>query len=293
MSQNHDRSFSVDSDAYPFRDHWFERGDTAMHYVDEGEGVPVLMLHGNPTWSYLYRNVIKQLRNRCRCLAVDYPGFGFSEHPEGYGYTPEEHAGWISDFVRERDLENVILVMHDWGGPIGLSVAVEQLQRIGGMVICNTWCWEPDWWMGAFSTIVGGTLGRYMHSRHNAFVRFILPTGIANKEGLSGELKRAYRGPFPTPESRKGTWVFPRAIRTSSSWVRDIRDHLVVLLEKPVELVWGMKDPAFGWESYLGRWQTHFPEASVTRLSDASHYLQEDRPDAVAEGIQQVLQRLD
>ena len=86
------RPFQVDADAYPFQSHWFERQGSAMHYVDEGEGIPVVMCHGNPTWSYLYRNIIKALRGQCRCIAYDLPGFGMSEHPSGYAYTPQEHA---------------------------------------------------------------------------------------------------------------------------------------------------------------------------------------------------------
>ena len=95
MSHIPQRPFSVDMNEYPFKSHWFEQDGTFMHYLDEGEGLPVLLFHGNPTWSFLYRKVIKQLDGTCRAIAPDYPGFGMSQHPIDYGYTPEEHAGWV------------------------------------------------------------------------------------------------------------------------------------------------------------------------------------------------------
>jgi len=263
-----------------------------MHYVDEGDGIPVLMLHGNPTWSYLYRNVIKRLQDRCRRIAVDYPGFGYSQHPPNYGYTPEEHAEWIRALLDELKLSNLVLVMQDWGGPIGLSLALDNPDQISGLVLCNTWCWKPDIRFLIFSYLVGGSPGRFLHRRYNTFARYILPTAISQRDKLTPQLRRAYTDPFPTPDSRTGTGVFPRAIRTSSDWLETLRKSLEDLEDKPVEMVWGMKDPAFGKESYIKRWKEHFPRAHVTRLDDASHYLQEDRPDAVAEGVKRVLNKI-
>lgn len=133
------RSFSVDAHEYPFEDRWLERDGAIVHYVDHGRGPPVIFLHGNPTWSFLYRKVIRELPG-CRCIAPDYPGFGFSQAPAGYGYTPQEHAAWVRRLIDELRLERFILVVQDWGGPIGLSLAVEQAERVAGIVICNTWC---------------------------------------------------------------------------------------------------------------------------------------------------------
>src|SRR2546426_9493886 len=133
----------VDSAEYPFADRWFERGGSALHYVDEGSGPPVLMLHGNPTWSFLYRNVIKQLGGAVRSIAPDYPGFGLSDHPPGYGYTPQEHAEWIHALIDDTGLKRFVLVLQDWGGPIGLSIAVERPEDVAGLVVLNTGAWAP------------------------------------------------------------------------------------------------------------------------------------------------------
>lgn len=287
------RPFPVDSAEYPFADHWLERGGAAMHYVDEGAGTPVLMLHGNPAWSFLYREVVRGLEGRCRRLAPDYPGFGLSGHPPGYGYTPREHAGWVRALLDRLELERVVLVLHDWGGPIGLSLAVEEPERVAGLVVCNSWCWPPDLRMRAFSFAMGGVPhGKYLQLRRNFFARVVVPSAIHREERKRPEVLEAYTAPFPTPESRTGTWVFPRAIRASAEWVAGVERRLGVLREKPVEMVWGMRDPAFGREEYVEHWHRHFPGAPVDRIPDASHYVQEDAPERVVAAVERVLGRI-
>src|SRR4051812_12844652 len=108
----------LDKGLYPFEDRYADIGDCRVHYIDEGSGPLLLMLHGNPTWSFLYRDLVKGLRDRFRCLAVDYPGFGLSTAPEGYGFTPAEHAAVVERLVLELDLRDVTPVVQDWGGPI-------------------------------------------------------------------------------------------------------------------------------------------------------------------------------
>ncbi len=287
-----ERPFTVSAADYPFRDRWFERCGAAVHYVDEGNGTPVLLLHGNPTWSYLYRHVIKELSGACRCIAPDYPGFGFSEHPADYGYTPKEHAECVTDLVDHLGLDGIVLVVQDWGGSIGLSVAVDRPESIAGLVILNTWCWPPDWHLWSFSFAMGGPLGRYLQLRRNFFARRMVPWGIAREDRKTPEILKAYTDPFPTPQSRIGTFVFPRAIRKSAAWLRSIESKLPCLREKPVEMVWAMQDPAFGKEKYIRRWQGYFPEASVDRVQDASHYLQEDCPDRVAASVRRILDHI-
>jgi haloalkane dehalogenase len=130
-----ERPFEVDPVEYPFADHWLSYADGHVHYVDEGSGPAVLLLHGNPTWSYIYRDVIKELRGECRLLAIDLPGFGMSKAPSGYGFTPREHADVVSDFAARLGLENLVLVVQDWGGPIGMSYAVGHKENIRGLVI--------------------------------------------------------------------------------------------------------------------------------------------------------------
>lgn len=192
--------------------------------------------------------------------------------------------------VDELGLEGFVVVGHDWGGPIGLAVAVERPDRVAGVVLCNTWCWRPDAWLAAFSLLVGGPPGRWLCLRRNFFARRILPLGIHRPDRRTEAVLEAYRAPFPTPESRLPTWVFPRAIRTSADWVAEVGGRLGRLGGLPVEMVWGMRDPMLGRRRYLERWRGHFPEAGVERVEDASHYLPEDRPDRMSDAVRRVLE---
>jgi haloalkane dehalogenase len=129
---------------YPFEDRWMEIDGHTVHYVDEGRGPVLLLLHGNPTWSFLYRDIIRRLRDSFRCVAVDYPGFGLSTAGAGYGFTPREHSAVLEKLFLALDLRDVTPVVQDWGGPIGLGLAGRQSDRISALVIGNTWAWPAD-----------------------------------------------------------------------------------------------------------------------------------------------------
>jgi haloalkane dehalogenase len=148
-------------DLYPFDGHVAELDAARVHYVDEGSGPPLLLLHGNPTWSFLYRDVVKGLRDRYRCIAPDYPGFGLSGPAAGgYGYTPAEHAAVIEQLVMRLELRDVTLMAQDWGGPIGFAVATRHPDRFAAFVIGNTWAWpKSDPGTQVFSRLMGGRSG--------------------------------------------------------------------------------------------------------------------------------------
>ena len=292
MNRVHERPFEVSQSEYPFESRWLEHDDAVLHYVDEGKGMPVLMLHGSPTWSYLYRKVIKQLHDSCRSIAPDYPGFGFSSHPSDYGYTPQEHAEWVNALIDYLSLDKFVLVVQDWGGPIGLSVAVNRPENVAGLVICNTWCWPPNRIMRAVSFIAGGPVGKYLFLRHNSFPRRLMPMLFTRSEFRTPKSLKPYTDPFPTPASRVGTYVFPRAVGHSGEWLASIEAKLHRLADKPIELVMAMGDPLLASGEVIKHWQQHFPNASVDRIPDTGHYLQEESPDRVAAAVQRVLARL-
>ena len=200
------RPFSVSDSEYPFEFRWFERDGTAMHYLDEGEGLPVIMFHGNPTWSFLYRNVINELDGACRAIAVDHPGFGMSQHPPNYGFTPQEHADWFNALIDHLSLEGFILVIQDWGGPIGLSIAVDRPDNEAGFVIGNTFGWPPDaLTMRILAAVMGGRIGRYLILRRNFSANRIVRSLLIRPESKTNGIMKAYTDPFPTLESRMGT----------------------------------------------------------------------------------------
>jgi haloalkane dehalogenase len=287
-----ERPFEVDPVEYPFTDRWLSYADGHIHYVDEGSGPTVLLLHGNPTWSYIYRDVIKQLRGECRLVAVDLPGFGMSRAPAGYGFTPREHAGVVTDFVARLELEDLVLVVQDWGGPIGMSYAVGHRENLRGVVIMNTFAWPASVSQRLFSLVMGGwPLGYWLQTQRNYFAKAMLPDGIHHKERVTPALRKAYVDPFPTPDSRKPTWVFPRQIRKARPWLAGIESRLPLLSDVPAEIVWGLKDvPGFP-SSMIERWRRYLKDCRSETLEDAGHSVQEDRPDAVSEAVRRVLER--
>jgi len=163
----------------------------------KGEGPMFLFLHGNPTWSFLYRDIIKGLKHRFCRIALDYPGFGLSRARDGYDYRPESHARILEQFILKLNLSSLLLMVQDWGGPIGLSVAIQNLRSFRDFVIGNTFAWPVtgDKHFKGFSTVMGGPIGGSLIQNFNVFVNILIPAGTKKK--LFREVKRASRGPFP------------------------------------------------------------------------------------------------
>ncbi len=293
MEPAFERPFEVSAQEYPFTDHWLEFRDGHVHYVDEGAGPTVLLLHGNPTWSYLYRNVIKDLRGECRLVALDYPGFGMSKAPTGYGYTPEEHSEMLAEFIRRLDLTNFVMVVQDWGGPIGMSYAVKHQGNIRGLVLMNTWAWPSTLRkVQLFSLAMGGwPIGYWLQTKMNFFAKTILPAGIFHEEKVTETLRKAYTDPFPTPRSRVPTWVFPGQIRKAGSWLATIESELPRLSGLPAQILWGAQDRAGFPLELADRWRGYLQANETEILDDAAHFVQEDRPDRVVASIRRVLER--
>jgi haloalkane dehalogenase len=283
--------FRPDAALFPFESRWFDGAGPRIHYVDEGKGRPVVMFHGNPTWSFLYRKVINELKGEFRCIAMDYPGFGLSERPPGYGYTSAEHAQVIGKLVDHLGLDGFIVVGQDWGGPIGMTVALERAQRVAGLVFANTWYWPAQGSLATFSVVMSSPPLQWLILNRNAFVNFLMPRSVATP--LDPKVFKTYQDAQPSPEARRGVAEFPRQIRRA----RPMLEHLATaapkqLGAKPIELVWAMKDPAFGNPAVLARWKRDFPSANVTQIAGANHYIQEDAPEAVVAAVRRLNDRI-
>jgi len=285
---NHIPPFTPDSRLFPFESKWYESRVGPVHYIDEGEGDPILFLHGNPTWSFLYRGIVIRLRNRFRCIALDYPGFGLSVRPEDYGYTPGEHADIVADFVRHLNLERLTIMGHDWGGPIGMRVALDELPRMRALVMGNTWYWPVDlWYMKAFSYLMGTSFLQSQILKRNLFVEKILPMAV--KIPLADEVLSHYQEALPTPKSRIGVAEAPRQILASELWLGDLADGVRERLANvPLLLVWGIDDISFP-RTYMERFREDFRSTRIHRL-DAKHFIQEDCPGEIAEAIEGFLE---
>lgn len=270
---------------YPFESRYLDVGGERVHYVDEGRGPVLLFLHGNPTWSFLYRNLILGLRDSYRCIALDYPGFGLSPATDGYPHTAEAHAAVVEKFVVALDLRDVTLMAQDWGGPIGLTVATRQPERFGGLVLGNTWAWPLNgiFHFEAFARVMGSRLARLWIRHMNAFVNVMIPLGTSAR--LPREVMCAYRGPFPRPEDRVGTWTFPRELLASRPFMEELARNLPRISGVPVLFVWGGRDFALRKDVELPRFQELFRNHTTVVLDRAKHFFQEDAPSDVVAAI--------
>jgi haloalkane dehalogenase len=273
----------LDRTRYPFESRYLTLSEGRVHYIDEGDGPVILMLHGNPTWSFLYRHFVRELSDEYRCVAVDYLGFGLSEKPRDVSYRPADHARLVEKFVAELDLRDVTLVVQDWGGPIGMEYATRHPENVRALVVMNSWMWPAeDRGTKAFSAVLGNRLSKALIERFNLFARGVMPTAYGDRSKLTPEIHRHYLRPLSTPTDRTASWVFPREITGSRGWLANLWDRRDAIRDKPTLLVWGMKDPAFG--SALPRWRDLFPNARVVGYDDCGHYVQEEKgPDAAAE----------
>ena len=274
----------LSEELYPFESHYADIGGVSVHYLDEGSGPPLLLLHGNPTWSFLYRDLITGLRDRYRCIAPDHPGFGLSRPAPGYGFTPAEHAAVLEQLVEQLGLSDVTIMVQDWGGPIGFAVATRRPDRFTAFVIGNTWAWpKADPGTQLFSRLLGGPIGGYLIQQRNVFVEKVIP-GNVKRRTLAPEVMNAYRGPFPTPDSRRPIHVFPREILHSRPFLAEIERGLAKLRDRPALLVWPTKDIAFR-EPERKRWEQLFPNHRTVILDGAGHYIQEDAPEEIVSAI--------
>lgn len=278
----------LDEDIYPFESHYFRTDHGDLHYVDEGSGKPVVMVHGNPTWSFLYRKMIDPLSSDYRCVTPDHLGFGLSDKPESFSYRPEDHAENFEALMLELDLTNVTLVCQDWGGPTSLHFAVNHPDRIRSIVVMNTFMFPLThrWDAWLFSKTLGGPLGRFGIRYFNSIVNWGIP--IATYKSLSETVMRHYREPFRNPENRRPIWTFLQSIHDSTPFLEELWSKREALSDVPFSFVWAEDDPTFG-DRELNRWRQFKPDAPVRRLHHASHFLQEDHGDEIAGIIDEFL----
>ncbi|OBG66060.1 MULTISPECIES: haloalkane dehalogenase [unclassified Mycobacterium] len=277
--------FTPDPRLYPFQSRWFDSSRGRLHYIDEGSGPPLVLWHGNPTWSFLYRNIVIALRDRFRCIAPDYLGFGLSDRPAAFGYTIEEHARVLGEFVDHLELEGYLTMGQDWGGPISMAVGVERAERVRGVILGNTWFWPTDvFTTKVFSRVMSSPPLQYAILRRNFFVERLVPAGTRHRP--SEAVMEHYRAVQPSPDARRGVAEMPRQILAAEPLLaRLARDVPAKLGAKPALFVWGMKDFAFRPGPTLPRMRATFPDHVLVELPDAKHFIQEDAPDQIAAAI--------
>jgi haloalkane dehalogenase len=280
---------------YPFSSHYLETRGLRMHYLDEGpqDAPPVLMLHGNPTWSFYYRNLVLALRGKFRCIVPDHIGCGLSDKPgeERYDYRLKSRIEDLDTLVSKLELEQPLtLVVHDWGGMIGFAWAVQHPDSIARTVVLNTAAFplpEDKKMPPALSLVRDTSLGAWLVRRFNAFSA--IAARVAFKKPVSKEIRDGYTLPYDSPANRIATWKFVQDIPLSEDdpgygILTNTAERLHLLKDKPCLIAWGERDFVFD-SPFLNKWLEYFPGAEVHRFADCGHYILEDGGPALIDTI--------
>ncbi len=275
----------LDRKEYPFRSNYFEINGQRMHYIDEGTGETLLFVHGTPSWSFDFRHVIGDLGKSHRCVAIDHIGFGLSDKPARYDYTTINHARTLEQFILHKDLRNITLIVHDFGGPIGLHFAINHPERVSRLVILNSWLWsseaDPDF--VKMKGILKSPLLPFLYRYLNFSPRFILPKAFGSTKP-SRKVLAHYAKPFANSAQRNGALAFARSLLNDQAWFEALWAGRTSIATKPTLLIWGMKDPILK-EKLLEKFQGGFPHAQTVILADSGHFPQEEAPQRVSAAI--------
>lgn len=281
---------------YAYEPNYLDIDGFKMHFVDEGEGEPVLMLHGDPTWGYLWRNFIPSISETRRVIIPDHMGMGKSSVPKApYPYLLKNHISNLEELVLKLELNDITLVLHDWGGPVGMGFAVRHPERIKRIIIMNTWAFAkwPGGELPRLLQIIRSDKGESFVLEKNGYVRRALLGTANNPENYTSQVLDAYLSPFPNPDSRLALLCWSRDITYSEADqsyndMKQIEENLKLFTELPILIIWGMLDPVLP-VSVLEKWLSIYPHAQVRRIEEASHFLQEDTPESVISEVNSFL----
>lgn len=280
---------------YPFQDHFLNMDGLRYHYVDEGAGPPLVMVHGNPTWSFYWRKLVIALRGQYRVIAVDHIGCGLSDKPQDYPYTLARHTSNLARLVERLDLRGATLLAHDWGGAIGLGAAVQQADRFARFVLFNTGAFPPPYVPFRIRICRTPVLGRIALRGLNLFARAAVTMATVRRGGLSAEAAAGLLAPYDSWRNRVAIWRFVRDIpltrrHPTYQTLVDLEASLSSFVARPVQLIWGLQDWCFTTEC-LDRFITLFPQAEVHRLDNAGHYVVEDASERIIPLVEDFLTR--
>lgn len=281
----------LDVSEYPFQAHYTTINGHALHYIDEGQGETILFVHGTPSWSFDFRHLIKAFKTSYRCIAIDHIGFGLSDKPEHYDYSTQNHCKTLEKFILDQQLENITLVVHDFGGPIGLNIAMRHPAKIKNLILFNTWLWssENDPEFIRLRKMLKSPLLPFLYKALNFSPRFILPKSFGDHK-MPGKLLKQYTKPFANKTQRNGALAFARSLLNDQDWFEACWNQRMAIADKPALLIWGMKDPVIKPRN-LNKFISGFPGAEVVKLHTCGHFPQEEQPGIVIQSILEFLRK--
>jgi haloalkane dehalogenase len=265
---------------YPFASHAIQLDGLRYHFLDEGRGQTLLMLHGNPTWSFYWRNLVLAFRGRYRTVVPDHVGCGLSDKPQDYPYCLEQHISNLVGLIEHLDLSQITLMVHDWGGAIGLGAALRVPDRVARLVLFNTGAFPPPFIPFRIRVCRTPWVGRWAVRGLNLFARAALTMAVEKPDRITPAVRAGLLAPYDSWANRVAIHRFVADIpmtRRHPTWEKlaHIEDGLPSFADRPIQAIWGMRDWCFQ-PSCLDRFLKHFPGAEVHRLDDAGHYVIED-----------------
>lgn len=273
-------------DQYPFRSNFLQLGDHNLHYVDEGQGQPMLMLHGNPTWSFYYRNLIKTFSPKFRTVVPDHMGCGLSDKPQDYPYNLESHIQNAYKLIRFLDLKKIILVVHDWGGAIGFGLVTRYPELFDRIVILNTAAFTSEHIPARINLLKQGSFGEFLTRKLNLFAW--PATFMTTTKRLPRKIKQGYLLPYDSYENRVAVARFVQDIpmdekHPTFETLLEIESKLSSL-RHPKLILWGGRDFCFN-HHFFEKWVSIYPESNAFWYAKAGHYILEDALDEVSTKI--------
>jgi haloalkane dehalogenase len=278
-----------DNKAYPFKSNYVTVNGRAMHYVDEGEGDILLMVHGTPVWSFLYRKMIQHFSKTHRCIVPDHLGFGLSEKSKDIDCSAPQLANNLAEFIQQLGLKDITLVVHDFGGPIGLSYAINQPDNVKKIVLMNTWFWKTkdQEAVQKVDKILHSRLGKFLYLRLNFSPKFLIPKSFYNKSKLPKSTHQHYTQVFKSKADRWGLLQIGHSLLGASDWYEQQWQQIDRIKDKPFLVLWGTKD-AFISPEHLAIWEQTLTNATVNTY-ECGHFLQEEKPVELIEEMEQFL----
>jgi haloalkane dehalogenase len=278
---------------YPFQSRFIDVGGHRLAYLDEGQGPTVVMVHGNPSWSYLYRNLVSNLRDRYRCIVPDHLGCGFSDKPADYPYRLYNHIDNLERLLDSLGVDRCVLVVHDWGGAIGMGWAGKNPERVAGVVVLNTAAFRSQRIPLRIAVCRWPILGPLLVRGLNGFAGAAVSMAVT--QPMRPEVAKGFLAPYDSWQNRIAVLRFVEDIPMDErhpSWaiLVAIEDSLERLRTCPLLLCWGGQDFCFNDEFYH-EWQRRFPQAEAHYFADAGHYVLEDALPRIQPLIERFLQR--
>jgi haloalkane dehalogenase len=288
----HSKPEWLNTKEYPFTSHFAMIEGYSMHYVDEGQGEVLLMVHGTPVWSFLYRHCIQRLSARYRCVALDHLGFGLSDKPSGADYTPQAHAQRLRAFIEKLGLKNITIITQDYGGPIALDYAVHHAENVRRIVIANSWMWSlPQMEQGG--KLFNNALGKWLYLRYGFSAKVLIPQSFGDKRRLSSEIHGQYLSPLNTPQNRIATFALVQALSGNGEWYAVLNEKSTCIAVKPVLMLWGMRDRFVPAAQLLPLWKKLWTNARYVEIDNAGHFVEEEASGRVTEEIERFLHETD